>query len=162
VITTVLSEEIATSIKHLGADRVIDVSKEHLPGVLRGEFEAGRGVDIAIDCLGGSDAGQCLPYLNRGGRWIVIASLAGDLTSVDLRNLYVRGTRLIGTTLRSRTPEFKEQLLQDMVRVIWPRIERREVLPTIWKTYPISGAEEAHAMMREGKNIGKIVLLVRE
>ena len=45
--------------------------------------------------------------MNRGCRWIVIATLAGDLTEIDLRNVYMKGIRLIGSTLRSK-PQAKK------------------------------------------------------
>ena len=124
-------------------------------------MEAGHPVDIAVDCLGGETVGQCLPYMNRGGRWIMIATLAGDVSPIDLRMLYVRGVRLIGTTLRSRSAEEKGRILSDMVRILWPKIESGEIRPTIFKVFPIEQAEEAQQLMAAGKSVGKIVLTVR-
>ncbi len=161
VITTVMNDEAAASIAHLHADRVVVTDREKLSEVMLAEREAGRGVDIAVDCLGGETVGECLPCMNRGGRWIMIATLAGDPTTVDLKKMYVNGTRLIGTTLRSRTPEAKAKLLADMVKLVWPKVESGEVRPTIWRTYPIQEAEEAQRMMAEGRSVGKIVLTVR-
>ena len=161
VITTVLTDEFAESIAHLKADRVVVTARERLDEVMKEELEAGRGVDIAVDCLGGETVGKCLPYMNRGGRWIMIATLAGDPTTVDLRSLYVRGVRLIGTTLRSRTPVQKGEILRGMVDRLWPRVESGEIRPTIWRVFPIQQAEEAQRLMAEGKSVGKIVLTVR-
>ncbi|MBR5382498.1 MAG: zinc-binding dehydrogenase, partial [Clostridia bacterium] len=93
VITTVLNETYAKAIEHLHADRVIDTSKEDLAEVMAREKAAGQGVDICIDCLGGETVGECLPNMAHGGRWIMIATLAGDPTNVDLRKLYVNNSR---------------------------------------------------------------------
>ena len=161
VITTVLTDEIASSIAHLKADRIVIVAKEKLSDIMFEEREGGHGVDIAIDCLGGDTVGDCLQCMNRGGRWIIIATLAGDLTNVDLKKMYINGTRLFGTTLRSRTPQVKASLLSDMVNLIWPKVESGEVRPTIYRVLPIEQAEEAQRIMAEGKNVGKIVLSVR-
>ncbi len=161
VLTTVMNDEQAKAISHLPADRVIVTDREDLPTVLKEELEAGRGVDICIDCLGGDTAGKCLPYLNFDGRWIMIATLAGDPTTVDLRSMYARRTRLIGTNLRSRTPMQKKQLLGEMVKTIWPKVESGEIRPTIFKVYPIQQAEEAQSLMASGKSAGKIVLTVK-
>lgn len=160
VITTVLNEELAAAISHLPADRVVVTAKESLADVMKEELEAGHGVDICIDCLGGDTAGECLPYMNFDGRWIMIATLAGDPTTVNLRSMYARRTRLIGTNLRSRTPAQKKQLLGDMVRILWPKVESGEIRPTIFATFPIQQAEEAQALMASGKSAGKIVLTV--
>ena len=104
--------------------------------------------------------GQCLPYLARGARWIMIATLAGDLTEVNLKNVYVRGIRIIGSTLRSRAPEFKAQILAKLVEVVWPKVTDGSVRPTIYKVLPIEEAEAAHAILIEGKHNGKVVLTV--
>ena len=161
VLTTVLNEKVAESIVHLKADRVIDTSREDLAEVMDQELNAGHGVDICIDCLGGENVGRYIQHMNRLGRWIMIATLAGNMTKVDLCALYVRGTRLIGTTLRSRTPAQKKEILSEMVQKIWPKVENGEIRPTIWRTYPITEAEEAQCMMAEGRSVGKIVLTVK-
>ena len=161
VITTVLSEEIAQSIKHLNADRVVVTTKEDISQVLKEELEAGHSVDVAIDCLGGEIMGKCIHYLTHGARWIMIAALAGTKTEIDLKNIYVRNVRIIGSTLRSRTPEVKAQILASIVRDVYPKIEAGLVKPTIHAVLPITEAEAAHEILYKGKNVGKVVLTVQ-
>lgn len=162
VITSVLSDEIAASITHLGADVIVNSRKENIADVLRRQLEEGHPVDVAIDCLGGEMMGGCLPYLQRGARWIMIAALAGVKTEIDLKNIYVRNVRIIGSTLRSRPPQVKAQILASLVREVWPKVESGAMRkPTIYATLPITQAEEAHALLQNGKNIGKVVLTVR-
>ena len=161
VITTVRNAEKAAAIADLGADIVVDTSKERLADVLKAQLEQGYGVDIAIDCLGGSDMGECLHYLNRGARWIMIAALAGTLTEVDLKNIYVRNVRIIGSTLRSRAPEMKARILAELVEKVWPKVESGEVKPTIYAVLPIQEAEAAQDILYKGQNVGKVVLTVK-
>ena len=160
VITTVLSDEIAKNITHLGADVVVNTSKENIAEVLKGELEAGHPVDVAIDCLGGEIMGKCIHYLKHGARWIMIAALAGTKTEIDLKNIYVRNVRIIGSTLRSRTPEMKAKILAELVANVWPKVESGEVKPTIYKVLPIEEAEAAHDILYKGQNVGKVVLSV--
>ena len=160
VITTVLSEKIAENIKHLNADRVVVTTKEDIAMVLKEELENGHPVDVAIDCLGGEIMGKCIHYLKHGARWIMIAALAGQKTEIDLKNIYVRNVRIIGSTLRSRTPEVKAQILSDLVKNVWPKVESGEVKPTIYKELPITEAEAAHDILYKGENIGKVVLTI--
>lgn len=162
VITTVRNDELEEKIQHLRADIVVNTSHQSLKEVMKRELEAGRGVDITVDCLGGETAGECLPYMNFDGRWIVIATLADDFTKVDMRSMYARRTKLIGTNLRSRTPEQKKQLLTEMVDMLWPKVESGEVRPTIYKVYPIDEAELAHEEMQSGRSAGKMVLEIRK
>ncbi len=160
VITTVLTEEIANNIKHLNADRVVVTTKENIAEVLKEELENGHPVDVAIDCLGGEIMGKCIHYLKHGARWIMIAALAGTKTEIDLKNIYVRNVRIIGSTLRSRTPEMKAQILASLVENVWPKVETGEVKPTIYKVLPIQQAEAAHDILYRGENVGKVVLTV--
>ena len=161
VITTVLSDEIAKSIKHLHADLVVNTSKENIAEVLKQQLKVGRSVDVAIDCLGGEIMGKCIHYLTHGARWIMIAALAGSKTEIDLKNIYVRNVRIIGSTLRSRTPETKAQILTELVQKVFPKIESGEIKPTIYAVLPITEAEAAQDILYQGKNVGKVVLKVR-
>ena len=161
VITTVLTEEVAKSIKHLNADRVVVTTKEDISEVLKEELESGHGVDVAIDCLGGEIMGKCIHYLTHGARWIMIAALAGQKTEIDLKNIYVRNVRIIGSTLRSRTPETKARILSELVEKVFPKIEEGAVKPTIYKTLPVTEAEAAQDILYKGQNVGKVVLTVK-
>lgn len=160
VITSVLSDDIAKSIEHLNADVVVNTSKQDIAQVLKEQLDEGHPVDVAIDCLGGKMMGGCLPYMSHGGRWIMIAALAGQVTEIDLKNIYVRNVRIIGSTLRSRTPQTKARILSELVEHVWEKVESGEVKPTVCKVFPITDAEKAHDMLYGGKNVGKVVLKV--
>ena len=160
VITTVLTDDKAQAISHLGADRVVVTTREDIVEVLREELEAGHGVDVAIDCLGGEIMGKCIHFLTHGARWIMIAALAGQMTEIDLRNIYVRNVRIIGSTLRSRHPAVKAEILAGIVRDVYPKIEAGLVKPTIHAVLPIKEAEAAHDILYKGQNVGKVVLTV--
>ena len=90
VITTVLGQEKVKEVAYLNADRVVDTTSEDIAMVLKEEEQNGTPVNIAIDCLAGEKLGECLKYVARGCRWIQIASLAGDISSVDFRNIFVK------------------------------------------------------------------------
>lgn len=159
VITTVISDP--ENIQHLGADLVVDTREENLPEILKKEEAEGRAVDIAIDCLGGQNLGDCLPYVKYGCRWIVIAALAGANTTIDLKNIYKKNIRIVGSTLRSRTPEMKAKILANLVNEVWEKVASGEIKPTVYKVLPITEAEEAHDILYRGENIGKVVLKVQ-
>lgn len=158
VITTVSTDLKADAIRDLGADRIIVKGREDISEALREEMEGGHPVDVAIDCLGGEIMGKCLNYLSHGARWIMIASLAGTKTEIDLKNVYVRNVRIIGSTLRSRAPEVKAKILAGIVRDVYPKIESGHIKPTIYKTLPITEAEAAQEILYRNQNVGKVVL----
>ena len=160
VITTVLTKQIAESIKHLNADIVVNTDEMDIVEVLKQQLEEGHPMEVAIDCLGGEIMGKCIHYLKHGARWIMIAALAGQYTQIDLKNIYVRNVRIIGSTLRSRTPRVKAQILAELVEKVWPKVATGEIKPTIYKVLPITEAEAAHDILYQGKNVGKVVLTV--
>ena len=160
VITSVLSDEIAEKIKPLGADVIINSTTQCVEEILKSEEENGTPVSVSMDCLSGETLGKSLPYMARGGYWIVISTLAGIETKVQLRPLLTKGLHLVGSMLRNRTPEFKAYILAELVKNVWPKIEDGTIKPSIYKVLPIREAEAAHAILERGENIGKVVLSV--
>lgn len=161
VITTVLGAKKAEEVEYLHADRVVDTTKEDVAEVLKKEEENGTPVNLAIDCLAGESLGRCLKYVARGCRWIQIASLAGDISAVDFKNIYVKNIRIIGSTLRSKTPEEKGRLLGELTQKTWKKFESGEIKVKIYKTFPIERADEAQQVLYRGENVGKVVLIVK-
>ncbi len=162
VITTVLGQDKVQEVAYLNADRVVDTTKEDIAQVLKEEEKNGTPVNLAIDCLAGEKLGECLKYVARGCRWIQIASLAGDISPVDFRNIFVKNIRIIGSTLRSKTPEEKGVLLSELVKKTWEKFESGEVKVKIYKTFPLEKADDAQQVLYRGENVGKVVLIVKE
>lgn len=160
VITSVISDEIAEKIKPLGADVIINTKTQNAAEILKAEQERGTPVNVCMDCLSGEALGEGLPYMARGGYWIVISTLAGIETKVALRPLLTKGLHLVGSMLRNRTPEFKAHILSELVKNVWPKIENGTIKPSIYKVLPITEAEAAHAILERGENVGKVVLRV--
>lgn len=160
VITTIIDEEKRPIVAKTGADRIVNTKTEDIVAVLRELDREGRPVNLAIDCLGGEVMGKCLPYLGYMAKWIMIATLAGDLTEIDMRKLYVRNVRIVGSTLRSKPENTKAEILRMLVRDVWKKVSSGEIRPAIFRTLPIAGAEAAHALLYENKSAGKVVLKV--
>ena len=160
VITSVLSDEIAEKIRPLGADVIINSTTQCVQEILAEEENRGTPVNVSMDCLSGEVLGKSLPFMARGGYWVVISTLAGVETTVQLRPLLTKGLHLVGSMLRNRTPEFKAYILSELVKNVWPKIEDGSIKPSIYKVLPIEEAEAAHAILERGENVGKVVLKV--
>ena len=160
VITSVRSDEIAEKIKPLGADVIINSTTQCVEQILEAEEAQGTPVCVSMDCLSGETLGKSLPYMARGGYWIVISTLAGIETMVQLRPLLTKGLHLVGSMLRNRTPEFKAFILSELVKNVWPKIEAGDIKPSIYRVLPITQAADAHAILERNENIGKVVLRV--
>ena len=139
---------------------IINSTKESTDEILKAEEERGTPVNVSMDCLSGEMLGKSLPYMARGGYWIVISTLAGTETRVLLRPLLTKGLHLVGSMLRKRSSEEKAQLLGELVERVWPKLESGELKPSIYKTLPLAQANEAQDLLEKGQNIGKVVLIV--
>ncbi len=153
VITTVGNEQKEETVRKLGADLVINRKKESLSAAL-----ADNPVDIALDCVGGPSLGECIDKMAPGGRWILIATLGGNETVIPLRTMLTKGLRLIGSTLRSRSTEMKGRILADLEIKLWPLFESRQLRPLIHRILPMTQAAEAHRILEQQENIGKVIL----
>lgn len=160
VITTVGSLGKAEAIRPLGADLIVDRTVTDLGAVLAACEAEGRPVNVVLDCVGGTDLGRHFGKLARGGRWVLIATLGGELTEIDLRLVLTRGLRLIGSTLRSRPAATKARVIAGLAERVWPAFADGRMRPVIHRVLPIEQAEEAHAILERRENIGKVVLEV--
>lgn len=160
VITSVLSDEIAEKIGGLGADIIINSTTQSTAEILAAEESGGHPVNVAMDCLSGAMLGEALPYMARGGYWVVISTLAGVETQLLLRPLLTKGLHIVGSMLRNRAPSFKAQLLAELVEKVWPKFADGTLKPSVYKVLPIEMANEAQSILERGENIGKVVLTV--
>lgn len=157
VVTTVGSEAKARFVRALGADVVIDHHHDDIAAVL-----AAHPADIALDCVAGPALGACLKTMARGGRWIVIATLAGTACDLDMGDFFRRGVRLIGSTLRSRSNAVKARVLADLEQRLWADFSARRLRVAVHQALPITRAAEAHDILEARANLGKVVLTVKE
>lgn len=160
VITSVRSTDSVEKIRHLGADVIIDTTKEDVSEVLHREADAGHPVNLCMDCLGGETMGKCFPYLAEGAYWVQISTLAGVETTIPLRAVLTKGLHLVGSMLRKRSYEEKSNILSAITENVFPKIESGEMRPSIYKVLPIEKAAEAHDILERGENAGKVVLSV--
>lgn len=157
VMTTVSSAPKADFVRSLGADHVVIHRNEDLAVAMER-----HPIDIALDCVAGPSLGRCVEKMARGGRWIVIATLGGAKTELDMNLFFRQGLKLIGSTLRSRSLETKARILADMEGVLWEHFATGALRSIVYKTLPMSQAEGAHAILQSQQNLGKVVLTLKE
>lgn len=153
VITTVGSEEKRAFVAGFAADVIINYKTSEVAAVLQQ-----HPVDIALDCVAGPELGRHLTCMQRGGRWIVIATLGGPTATIDAGDLFRRGVRLIGSTLRSRSIATKAAILARLEEQVWPAFAAGTMRVAIHRTLPMARADEAHDILRRNTNMGKVVL----
>jgi len=156
VMTTVSTEEKAEFVRRLGADVVVNRTVDDLGAAMEE-----HPVDIALDCISGPGLGRHIEKMALGGRWIVIATLGGARTEINMDTFFRRGLKLIGSTLRSRSSEMKANILAGLEKTLWDSFSSGTLKPVIHKTLPITEADRAHTILQRRENIGKVVLTVK-
>lgn len=92
------------------------------------------------------------------GRLVFIAFQRGAEANVNVRDLMHRRLKLIGTTLRSRSADYKAQLMARLGDRVWPLFERGRVKTVIAERFALDRAADAHRLMASSRHIGKILL----
>ncbi len=156
VITTIDSPEKADFVKKLGADIVLDYRTDDVLAAIKANPPT-----VALDCIGGKLMGECFKEMVFGGRWIMIATMAGAETNINLETVWRKRIRLIGSTLRSRTSEEKCRIMQALRSQMWPLFSEGKLISNIHAVFPITEVEAAHGVLRRAENIGKVVLTLR-
>ncbi len=118
-------------------------------------------VDVILDMIGGSYLKKNLKILNFQGRLTFIAALESIKSEVNLLYIMNKQLKISGSTLRSRTPEQKGKIVDQVMRDIWPLIEKGDFKPTIYQTFKMKDVNLAHELMESSNHIGKIILDIK-
>ena len=161
VVTSVQTYQQAENIKDLGADYIIIQEKESIPEVFERLEKEEKPVNVCMDCLSGEDLGKAMPFMARGGYWVVISTLAGIETNIKLRPLLTKGLHLVGSMLRNRTNQMKSEILNGLVETMWQYLENGAIKPSIYKVLPREEINEAQAILERFENTGKVVVRIK-
>ncbi len=143
----------------LGAEVAVNYKEEDFASSIADHF---GGADVILDIAGSDYLERNLKLLNRKGRLVIIALLTGASAEIDLGPLLFKRLRIIGSVLRSRSPEEKIQITERFKEDIWPLLLEGSVVPVIDTVLPITQVAEAQQILSENRNIGKVVMTVRD
>jgi len=141
--------------RQLGAERTIDYACEDFVEILRSEFS---GADVVLDIVGGTNIQRNLKVARHDGRIVQLAFGRGSKVEVDLMPVMLKRLHYMGSTLRSRSDEFKTQVARELEARVWPLFAQRQLRATISDRLALADAGDAHRLMERGGHAGKIVL----
>jgi NADPH2:quinone reductase len=157
VIVTAGSPAKCNACEELGAARAINYRVEDFAAVIDRE-NAGRGVDVILDMVGGNYLPRDLQILAPRGRLVMIAFKLGSKVELDCVLIQQKQLTVTGSRLRPQSIDEKGRLISAVRNSVWPLIESGAVRPIIDSTFPLSEARRAHERMESGEHIGKILL----
>lgn len=136
----------AEEVKALGADRVIDRNAD-----LRAELGEGS-VDVVVDLVAGDQWPAFLDILRRGGRYATAGAIAGPISEIDVRTLYLKDLTLFGCTFQ------EDVVFENLVTYI----EAGDIRPVVAQTYPLDQIATAQEDFLSKKHTGKLVMMIPE
>jgi len=143
--------------KSLGLD--VGISHQNFAAEVN-RLTEGAGVHVVLDFIGAAYLEQNLEALTTWGRIVFLATMGGFQANVNLGMLMSRRISMRGVTLRTRILEEKLAVTRRFTTSVLPLLASGKVRPIIDHMYPLEEIGEAHRVMGENRNFGKLVVRV--
>ena len=156
VIVTAGSEEKCQACRDLGADLAINYRSQDFVAVMA---EAKIQADVILDMVGADYVARNFKVAALHARIVNIAFQMGSKVDIDLLPLMLKRLTLTGSTLRPRSVAEKAEIARELEETVWPLFASEQVKPLIYRTFKLTDAAQAHALMESSEHIGKIVLV---
>ena len=158
---TVGGEEKMARCLDLGASGACDRHADSFVEKVQ-DWTDGRGVDVILDPVGASYYNDNLSSLAIDGRLVLIGLMDGHRIQSSLVPALRKRLRIVGSTLRNRSVEYKSRVMSALQREVWPAFEDASLQVEIDRVFHISDIQAAHDHMRANANVGKIVLQIAD
>lgn len=138
-------------VKEQGADEVFDHSKDdHLEQI---KEAGGGGVDVIVEMLANENLENDFKALSMFGRIVII----GNRGSIQFtpRLAMTKDATIYGMSLFNAPAE----AMAEIHKAIFDGLENGFLAPVISRTFPLSGAPQAHDEIINKKALGKIILI---
>jgi NADPH:quinone reductase len=159
VIVTCGSDKKCAAAVALGAAHAINYKTHDFVEEVK-RLTDGQGVHLVLDMVAGPYVPRNMQCLREDGRHVTIALQGGMMADVPMVQIMSRRLTLTGSTLRPRSNQFKAMLADEIYRNVWPDVVSGALRPELARSFPLSDAAAAHALMESGDFVGKIVLEV--
>jgi putative PIG3 family NAD(P)H quinone oxidoreductase len=158
VFATAGSDAKLARCRELGADVAISYRDDDFVEVVRRETPAG--VDVILDNMGATYLGRNLDALAANGRLVVIGLQGGARGELDLGALLAKRAAVMATSLRGRPAEEKAAIVASVREHVWPLVTDGHVRPVVHSMVPFDDVREAHRIVEQGEQVGKVLLVL--
>ncbi|WP_329413234.1 zinc-binding dehydrogenase [Nocardia vinacea] len=135
----------ADFLRGLGADEVVAYDQESW----------GEPVDYVLDAVGGDLLTPAIGALAPGGRLVAYSSGGGTIQAYDL---LVGAKSVIGFQL-ARIARNSPDLYEHWRQELWQYFASGLLRPVVHAEFPLEDAAEAHAVIENRSNLGKVILI---
>lgn len=148
VFATASTDEKLTKARSLGADETINYQQEDFLDAVK-RLTSKRGVDVVFEHTGEATWEKSIRSLARGGRLVTCGATAGFKGNLDIRYLFSRQIALYGSYMGA-----KIELLE-----VTKFFEDGSLRPVVDRVLPLEKAAEAHKVIEDRAQFGKVVLV---
>ena len=119
----------------------------------------GKGVQLAVNTVGGSLFAECLRTLAFEGRLAIVGYVDGQLSAeVDLDAVHARRLRVFGVSNKLRSAEQRAGTVRGFRQDFLPLFEQRRIEPLVDRSFAFEQLAAAKRHMEADAHVGKIVL----
>jgi NADPH:quinone reductase-like Zn-dependent oxidoreductase len=148
VIITSSSDEKLERARAMGAEGLINYSKNpEWSGEVR-KITGGEGVDVVLEVGGEKTAQQSLASVRMQGTVVIIGGVSGFGGAINPRSLIVGATRVQGVYVGSR------QMHEELARFV----ASAKIKPVVDKVFAYDAAPEAYRHFEAGRHFGKVAV----
>lgn len=148
VIATASSDEKLAKAKELGADEVVNYTREDWPKEVKGLTNR-KGVDVVFEHTGAVTWPGSIASLKNNGRLVTCGATSGFAAQTDIRQIFYRHLTILGSFMGS-----KSELLEAM-----RFIESGKIRAVVDQILPLAEARRAHELIEDRAQFGKLVLV---
>jgi len=159
IYTTVGNDEKKKFCEKIGVDNIINYRKDDFFEKIKNSKNF-KGLDLILDIVGAEYVMKNINLLNIEGKLINIAFQNGSKVELNLIKVMLKRLTITGSTLRIRTKYYKNEILKDLTRNIFPYFENNSIKCYIDSIYSINDIVKAHNYFEKGKHIGKVLLKI--
>lgn len=155
IIATASTEEKLEHAKAMGATHLVNYAEEGWADKVK-DITEGKGVDVALEMVGGEVFNQTVKCLAPFGRLVIFGAASGEQATFHPGQLMRKNQAVIGFFL----PQImrKPELFQSSFKELLSYMASGELKLTIGGTYPLQKAAHVHELLQGRKTIGKLVL----
>ena len=156
VIATASSTEKLNVAKELGADELVNYTEKGWEQKVL-DITGGKGVDVALEMVGGDIFDKTLSCLAPFGRLVIYGVASGEQPNMYPSVLMGKNQSVIGFFL----PQImkKPDLFASSLGELLTYIQKGQLKLTIGGTYPLEEAAKVHTLLQGRKTTGKLILL---
>lgn len=157
VIATAGGPEKCDVCRSLGADLVVDYTKDDFVAAVKGATQQ-RGADVIFDPVGGDVFDKSTKCIAFEGRLLVIGFTSGRIPEVRANHVLVKNYAVVGLHWGAYNL-FDPAAIREAQRAIYALYQANGFRPLVSERLPLSAAPRAMAKVASRGSTGKIVLV---